>query len=580
MARDDLIQRRALKLCRRVRSRVRRRRCAQSVSPLYGGAWSTSRRFICGPGTYAYPVFPQATDIWNDRPNWQTGHWLTGRLGAAPLGALSARCLRMPASARRLRSGVRDGCDGYVVDRPMSPRAMIEPLAMAYAFDATAADGTLRFIQRGGAPVAEILEDDLVLPDSGTVARLTRAQETELPRAASFGFTDAVADYRRSAVTSRKLVGAAGRTLDSDLAVIPNDAAATRRAEIWLQDLWAGRENAEFALGITALRLAPGDVVALTLGERRRLFEIGDLIDTSMRQVKARSIDPEVFSLPLLAAHIKAPPIPAALGPVAVTVLDLPALDPSTPVVLTRLAIMANPWPGSVAIWTSSDGASFEVAAVAAAPCAIGETLDNLLPGPTARWDRASSVRVKLYGGALVSLKAPDKSGKFGDVILGMDNIKGYETPVPYFGAICGRYGNRIGKAQFVLDGKTYKLPANDGPNTLHGGVKVTEYVLILCANTSGHLDCARVNFGLLASGYLRLDRLLELVRFSERIIHLLAGRRLWFVKPVKWILGLRLHRAWRKNHDAQQPQRAKPGHGNSVHMKQAIFITRPARAR
>jgi len=76
------------------------------------------------------------------------------------------------------------------------------------------------------------------------------------------------------------------------------------------------------------------------------------------------------------------------------------------------------------------------------------------------------------YGGALVSLTAPDKSGSYGDVILGMDNIKGYETPVPYFGALIGRYGNRIGKAQFALDGKTYKLPANDGPNTLHGGIK------------------------------------------------------------------------------------------------------------
>ena len=71
---------------------------------------------------------------------------------------------------------------------------------------------------------------------------------------------------------------------------------------------------------------------------------------------------------------------------------------------LTRLAITANPWPGSVAIWQSSDGASFEVAAVAAAPCAIGETLDDLPAGPTARWDRASSMRVKLYGGALASI--------------------------------------------------------------------------------------------------------------------------------------------------------------------------------
>src|ERR1700755_1035909 len=71
------------------------------------------------------------------------------------------------------------------------------------------------------------------LRDPGTRARLTRAQEPELPREASFGFTDAVADYRRSAVTSRKLVGAAGRTLHSDLAALTNEAAATRRVDIW-----------------------------------------------------------------------------------------------------------------------------------------------------------------------------------------------------------------------------------------------------------------------------------------------------------------------------------------------------------
>jgi hypothetical protein len=405
-ARDDLIQRRALQAFVGAFDPAFGADDAHNpVSPLYGGRMvEVSAIHLWTWDARPYPVFPAASDIWNDAPNWQTGHWLTGRLGTAPLDALVGTLLADAGVDGVDASALREGCDGYVVDRPMSPRAMIEPLAMAYAFDATAADGTLRFVQRGGAPVAEILEDDLVLPDSGTVARLTRAQETELPREASFGFTDAVADYRRSAVTSRKLVGAAGRTLHSDLAVITNDAAATRRAEIWLQDFWAGRESAEFALGIDRLRLAPGDVVALTLSGRRRLLEIGDVIDTEARQVKARSIDPEVFSVPLLASRKKLPAIPAALGPAAVTVLDLPALDSSSPVVLTRLAITANPWPGSVAVWQSSDGASFEVAAVAAAPCAIGETLDDLPAGPTARWDRASSVRVKLYGGALASI--------------------------------------------------------------------------------------------------------------------------------------------------------------------------------
>jgi GTA TIM-barrel-like domain/Putative phage tail protein len=405
-ARDDLVQRRTLEaFLGSFDPSFGADDAHNPVSPVYGGRMvDVSAAHLWTWDARPYPVFPAASGVWSDGPNWQTGHWLTGRLGAAPTDALVGALLADAGVDGVDTSALRDGCDGYVVDRPMSSRAMIEPLAMAYGFDATAADGTLRFIQRGGAPVKEILEDDLVLPDSGTVARLTRAQETELPREASFGFTDAVADYRRSAVTSRKLVGAAGRTLHSDLAVITNDAAATRRAEIWLQDLWAGRESAEFALGIDRLALAPGDVVGLTLDGRRRLFEIGDLIDTELRQIKARSIDPEVFSLGVKASRAKVPAIPAALGPVAVTVLDLPALDSSNPVVLTRLAITANPWPGSVAIWQSSDGASFEVAAVAAAPCVIGETLDALPAGPTSRWDRASSMRVKLYGGALASI--------------------------------------------------------------------------------------------------------------------------------------------------------------------------------
>ncbi len=74
------------------------------------------------------------------------------------------------------------------------------------------------------------------------------------------------------------------------------------------------------------------------------------------------------------------------------------------------------------------------------------------------------------YGGTVVSLTAPDRAGKYADVVLGMDDLAGYLKGVPFFGAIIGRYGNRIGNAQFKLDGKVYSLPKNDGDNTLHGG--------------------------------------------------------------------------------------------------------------
>jgi aldose 1-epimerase len=86
----------------------------------------------------------------------------------------------------------------------------------------------------------------------------------------------------------------------------------------------------------------------------------------------------------------------------------------------------------------------------------------------------ANGVELKAitYGGIITSLKVPDRAGRFADIVLGYDTLDGYLKDSPYFGAIVGRYGNRIAKGQFTLDGKTYKLATNNGPNHLHGGVK------------------------------------------------------------------------------------------------------------
>jgi len=85
---------------------------------------------------------------------------------------------------------------------------------------------------------------------------------------------------------------------------------------------------------------------------------------------------------------------------------------------------------------------------------------------------KGSEARIMTYGGVVVSLKVPDRSGALGDVVAGFDNLEGYLTPPPYFGALIGRYGNRIGGGQFSLDGMVYHLAKNDGANHLHGGVR------------------------------------------------------------------------------------------------------------
>jgi aldose 1-epimerase len=86
---------------------------------------------------------------------------------------------------------------------------------------------------------------------------------------------------------------------------------------------------------------------------------------------------------------------------------------------------------------------------------------------------QGAEVKITNYGGIVMSIRVPDRQGRFDDVVLGFDTPEEYRTKKdhPYFGALIGRYGNRIAKAQFTLDGKTYKLAANNNGNSLHGGL-------------------------------------------------------------------------------------------------------------
>jgi aldose 1-epimerase len=88
------------------------------------------------------------------------------------------------------------------------------------------------------------------------------------------------------------------------------------------------------------------------------------------------------------------------------------------------------------------------------------------------------AARITNYGGILVAMETPDRKGNMSDVVLGFDNLESYLKPHPCFGATIGRYANRIGGAKFMLDGREYKLAANDGNNTLHGGIKGFDKVL------------------------------------------------------------------------------------------------------
>jgi len=126
--------------------------------------------------------------------------------------------------------------------------------------------------------------------------------------------------------------------------------------------------------------------------------------------------------------------------------------------------------------------------------CTMQKPNEAAKPGITKiKWDKVDSTDVDLYtltnkngvevqisnyGGKVTSWKTPDKDGKMGEIVLGFNAATKYTPKVPYFGALIGRYGNRIAKGKFTLDGKTYTLATNDHANHLHGGNKGFDKVI------------------------------------------------------------------------------------------------------
>src|SRR5262245_3348477 len=105
---------------------------------------------------------------------------------------------------------------------------------------------------------------------------------------------------------------------------------------------------------------------------------------------------------------------------------------------------------------------------------ATGETVELF----TLRNAKGVEARVATFGGTLVSLKAPDRTGRLDEITLGFDTPEPYIKGSPFFGSLVGRYGNRIAGGQFTLDGQVFSLPKNNGANTLHGGTRGFDKVL------------------------------------------------------------------------------------------------------
>ncbi|PLX39067.1 MAG: hypothetical protein C0606_00540 [Hyphomicrobiales bacterium] len=378
---------------------------ANPLSSVYGGRMvDLDNTFLWTWDARPYPAFPTLTDVWSDGTNWQYGHWLTGRLGGLSLEALIKALLDYYDVSGADIGRIEGVIDGYVLDRPVSARAAIDPLAEAFRFTAVDTGTRMRFEGRVKATEAVIEDADIAVADKDAARiSVTRAQETELPQEVRIGFLDSGRDYEHATAGTRHLLGSSARFSSTEMALVAPMATAQAATEVQLHDIWASRERFTFSISPERAEIEVGDLVELNAGGRDQAVLVERIEDAGLRRIEARSIDPDAFRPTGSSDDTRATrPVTVFGKPVAVF-LDLPRLNDDDNARAPYLAVHARPWYGTAAVWRSETGDSFRLHDSVSRRAVIGETLTALQPGPVGVWDRRNTLSVRLYNAGFSS---------------------------------------------------------------------------------------------------------------------------------------------------------------------------------
>ncbi len=370
---------------------------ANPVSPLYGGPMIEAMGAWCWDAR-PFPDFPARANIWSDAANWARGHWLNGRLGAAPLADLVVE-LGLRARVHIDPGDVGGVVTGFVLDQPSRLRDALEPLAGAFAFDPAERGGRVTLIARDGAAALTLEAEALALPHERAALEASRTFEAPSD-VLSLRFIDETAEYQVGGATVRRDPAGTGDVARADLPMVLTPARAESVGRRLLARGVSAMEDVAINLApLDALRLEPGD--RLRLNGDTRLWRVGR-IDLDERPRAA--LTPAEVLVPGGGGDdgwTPPPPLEPAAPPV-LHVLDLPALPGAEADNRPLIAAAAEPWR----TLDIHAGASVEALGPRARiyqPAAMGETLADLAAGPLHRLDHAARLMVRLEGATLES---------------------------------------------------------------------------------------------------------------------------------------------------------------------------------
>lgn len=352
-----------------------------------------------------FPAFPGQLDVWSDGLNYPKGHWLSGRSSARPLDSvvreICARSGVTDIDVSELFGYVR----GYHVGDVGTGRGALQPLMLAYGFDAVERDGKLIFKNRKGKICETVDRDCMVIgPDTETAIQITRQPEAEIADRVRLNYVKADGSFEVGASEAIFPEYETQVISTSEFPLVLTDVEARQMTERWLTESRVARDTARFALPPSKSHLGASDVIAIEEPGGLARFRLDSVEVAGQRLVDAIRIEEEVYKplplddLPVAQSHYVAP------TPVFPIFMDLPIMSGDEVPHAPHLAVTADPWPGSAAVYSSSTDANYAFNRLFPVASTLGETLTALPSHPPAIYDLGAPLSVQLTQGSLTSI--------------------------------------------------------------------------------------------------------------------------------------------------------------------------------
>jgi hypothetical protein len=371
------------------------------ASHLYSGPMvDMSHAFVWTWDARPFPYFPSDLDTWGDGENYPRGHWITGRATNQPLAAVVAEICHKADVAKFDVSQLFGAVRGYWVQEVATGRAALQPLMLAYGFDAVEKDGVLHFKMRHGRVDHKLDTDDLALHgdlEGALVAR--REAEAETAGRVRLTFAEAEGSYEIRHAEAAFPDEKEATVAQTELPLVLTSAEGRGITERWLAEARVARDTARLSLPRSVLNVGAGDVIALE-GQRYRV----DRVEIAEAQVlDAVRVEPASYTPSDSADEsIVLRPFVAPL-PVYPLLMDLPLLSEDNVPHAPYIAVTSRPWPGTVAVWSSSEDEGYRLNSRISRRAVIGRTESALAAARSGMWDRGAPLRVRLFAGSLSS---------------------------------------------------------------------------------------------------------------------------------------------------------------------------------